>query len=52
MPEELAEQFPIIKEMLKLLGIKIYEIEGFEADDIIGTTAKLAAKEGMEAICQ
>ncbi len=48
MPEELAEQFPIIKEMLKLLGIKIYEIEGFEADDIIGTTAKLAAKEGME----
>ncbi|WP_024613592.1 DNA polymerase I [Clostridium sp. Ade.TY] len=48
MPEELAEQFPIIKEMLKLLGIKIYEIEGFEADDIIGTTAKLAAKAGME----
>ncbi|MDQ0148444.1 DNA polymerase I [Eubacterium multiforme] len=48
MPEELREQFPLIKEMLTLLGIKIYELDGFEADDIIGTTAKLAEKEGME----
>lgn len=48
MPEELAEQFPLIKELLALLGIKIYELDGFEADDIIGTTAKVAADEGME----
>ncbi|GAA0070612.1 DNA polymerase I [Clostridium sardiniense] len=48
MPEELAEQFPLVKELLSLLGIKIYELDGFEADDIIGTTAKVAADEGME----
>lgn len=48
MPEELAEQFPLVKELLALLGIKIYELDGFEADDIIGTTAKVAADEGME----
>ncbi|MEG1482119.1 DNA polymerase I [Clostridium sp.] len=48
MPDELREQFPIIKEMLTLLGINIYELDGFEADDIIGTAAKDAAKEGME----
>lgn len=48
MPPELSEQFPVVKEFLKLLGVNIYEIEGFEADDIIGTIAKTAAKEGME----
>ncbi|MGL4572376.1 MAG: DNA polymerase I [Clostridium sp.] len=48
MPDELREQFPLIKEMLTLLGINIYELDGFEADDIIGTAAKEAAKEGME----
>lgn len=48
MPPELFEQFPIIKEILELLGISIYEIDGFEADDIIGTTAKIAEKEGLE----
>lgn len=48
MPEELREQFPLVKEMLNLLGINIYELDGFEADDIIGTAAKEAAKDGME----
>ncbi|MDO4534238.1 MAG: DNA polymerase I [Clostridium perfringens] len=48
MPEELAGQFPIVKEMLKLLSINIYEIDGFEADDIIGTLAKYAQSEGIE----
>lgn len=42
MPPELAEQFPIIKELLKFMGIKIFEIEGFEADDLIGTVSKFA----------
>ena len=44
MPEELAQQFPIVKELLNLIGINIYEIDGFEADDIIGSLAKFAEK--------
>ncbi|MGL4774158.1 MAG: DNA polymerase I [Clostridium sp.] len=48
MPPELAEQFPIVKELLNLLGIPVYEIEGYEADDIIGTLSKRAQDEGIE----
>ena len=48
MPDELSEQFPIIKELLGLLAINIYEIDGFEADDIIGTVAKIAEKNNIE----
>ena len=48
MPQELAEQFPIIKELLEALAIEIYEIDGFEADDIIGTVAKIAESKGIE----
>ena len=48
MPPELAEQFPIVKELLKLLSINIYELDGFEADDLIGTLAKYAEKNGIE----
>ena len=40
MPNELREQFPIAKELLTLMGIKYYEIENYEADDIIGTFAQ------------
>ena len=48
MPDELREQFPLIKELLELLSINIYEIDGFEADDIIGTVAKIAEKNAIE----
>jgi DNA polymerase-1 len=48
MPPELAEQFPIIKELLKFMGIKIFEIEGFEADDLIGTISKFAENNDTE----
>lgn len=48
MPEELAQQMPIIKELLAALGIKILECEGFEADDILGTLSKLCADEKGE----
>ncbi|MBE6053131.1 MAG: DNA polymerase I, partial [Clostridium sartagoforme] len=48
MPPELAEQFPIIKELLDLLSINIYELDGFEADDIIGSLAKYAEKNNIE----
>ena len=39
-PNELKMQFPIAKEMLDAMGIKYYEIDNYEADDIIGTFAK------------
>lgn len=42
MPEELRQQMPILKELLTKMGIKIYECEGFEADDILGTLSKKA----------
>lgn len=48
MAPELAEQFPLIKELLGYLSINIYELEGFEADDIIGSLAKYAASKGIE----
>ena len=39
-PDELKKQFPKAKELLTAMGIKYYEIDGYEADDIIGTFAK------------
>ena len=48
MPDELASQMPIIKEVLKAMNIKIIEKEGYEADDILGTLAKYAEKKEME----
>ncbi len=46
MPDELAEQMPIIKNILPLMGITIIEKEGYEADDIIGTLAASCEKSG------
>ncbi len=40
MPEELAVQIPILKEVLRMMGIRICELEGYEADDLIGTICK------------
>ena len=48
MPEELQEQVPVLKEVLGAMGIKMMEQPGLEADDILGTLAKRAEKEGME----
>ncbi len=48
MPEELGEQFPVLKELLKLLAINVFEIDGFEADDLIGTLSKYAEERGIE----
>ena len=39
-PEDLKKQFPIAKNILSAMGIKYFEIEGYEADDIIGTFSK------------
>ncbi|MBO6141193.1 MAG: DNA polymerase I [Ruminococcus sp.] len=48
MPEELAEQMPEIKALLKELGIAVVTCEGFEADDILGTLSRIAENAGGE----
>ena len=47
-PQDLVTQFPIARDFLRAFGIYQFEEVGFEGDDIAGTVAKLAEKEGME----
>ena len=48
MPEELHEQVPLIQEMLRAMNLPILTLEGYEADDILGTIAKRCEKEGAD----
>ena len=48
MPEELAEQMPVIKEVLNAMNIKIVEMADYEGDDILGTFAKKFAREDKD----
>ena len=48
-PEEIKKAVPIIKDILAALNIHVYEVIGFEADDIIGTLAKKAEEKGYKA---
>ncbi len=50
MPEELSAQWPYIREGLESFEIPIYELPGYEADDVIGTLAKKAAKDGLNVL--
>lgn len=50
MPEDLAVQIPILKEVLDSLGIKRLELEGYEADDLIGTVARICGNSGYECV--
>ncbi len=50
MPEELAVQMPILKQVLDEMGIRRYELEGYEADDILGTAASACEKEGWDCV--
>ena len=50
MPEELAMQMPLLKELLDLMGICRLETEGFEADDILGTEAAACVRSGNECV--
>ncbi len=50
MPPELASQFPIIKELLVLLGYNIVTCEGYEADDIIGTLARHCSENRIDCV--
>lgn len=47
MPEELAEQMPVIKEILTAMNVPILQLEGYEADDILGTVANNNLKNGI-----
>ena len=47
MPDELAEQMPLIKEILKAMNIDIVEKEGYEADDVLGTLSRYGEKQGL-----
>ncbi|SFQ03737.1 DNA polymerase I [Lachnospiraceae bacterium XBB1006] len=48
MAPELAEQIPIMKQMLRAMGVRIVELEGYEADDLLGTLAFKAEAAGLE----
>ena len=48
MPDELAAQLPLLKELLQTMGIRVLECEGYEADDILGTLARAAGEQGVE----
>ncbi len=50
MPEELAMQMPLIKDILSFMGITYLEKEGYEADDIIGTLAAMCDKQGDKCV--
>ena len=50
MPDELAEQMPIIKEILRAMNIDIVEMEGYEADDVIGTLSRYGESKGLDVI--
>jgi len=46
MPEDLAVQIPLLKECLDLMGVPRMEMEGFEADDLLGTLARICREDG------
>ncbi|HIR75843.1 MAG TPA: DNA polymerase I [Candidatus Choladousia intestinipullorum] len=48
MPQELHEQVPVIKEMLQAMQVPVMELEGYEADDILGTVSAKMEKQGLE----
>jgi len=50
MPEELAMQMPVMKQVLNAMNIPIYECQGWEADDIIGTVGKICGNNDWECV--
>ena len=50
MPEELVQQMPIMKQVLKAMNIPIYECQGWEADDVIGTVGKICGNNDWECV--
>ena len=50
MPEELAMQMPVMKDVLRAMNIPIYECQGWEADDVIGTVGKICSNNSWECV--
>lgn len=50
MPDELAAQMPLIKDILRAMGVAVAEKEGYEADDIIGTLSRAALEQGADCV--
>lgn len=50
MPEDLAVQLPYIKKITRGFNLPVYELQGYEADDLIGTLARKAEKEGFSVV--
>ncbi len=50
MPEELAQQMPIMKQVLTAMNIPIYECQGWEADDVVGTVGRVCSANGWECV--
>ena len=50
MPEELAQQMPVMKDVLRAMNIPMYACQGWEADDVIGTVAKRCAAAGWDCV--
>ena len=50
MPEELAAQMPVMKDVLRAMNIPIYECQGWEADDVIGTVSRLCADADWDCV--
>jgi DNA polymerase I len=49
-PEDLAMQVPLVKEVIDALGVARLEVPGVEADDVIGTLARLGEEQGMDVV--
>lgn len=50
MPEELAQQMPVMKQVLQAMNIPIYECQGWEADDVIGTVGRICGNNDWECV--
>ena len=50
MPEELAQQMPVMKQVLRAMSIPIYECQGWEADDVIGTVGKICSGSDWQCV--
>ena len=50
MPEELDQQMPVMKDVLRAMNIPIYECQGWEADDVIGTVGRICSNNGWECV--
>ncbi|MEZ3504459.1 MAG: DNA polymerase I [Lachnospiraceae bacterium] len=50
MPDELREQVPVLKELLSAMGIPLLMLEGYEADDLLGTVARKSEAKGMDVV--